>query len=66
MAKKETKMDNLEDILATEVNSIIKNYKKLDIEELGKAKIATEITISFLKAHKDLHVAEDFGGDLED
>ncbi|MEM0173014.1 MAG: hypothetical protein QXI16_00740 [Sulfolobaceae archaeon] len=60
------KQQNIEELLKQEVYNIITNYKKIDLEELSKAKIASEIAISYLKTDKELHKEDNYGEGLDE
>jgi hypothetical protein len=68
MKKTKAKNDDMdiEGLLRKEVYDVIRNYKNEDIEILSKAKIATEIAMSYLKTDKDLHKEDGFGAGLDD
>ncbi len=57
---------DIEKMLKKEVTALIKDYDAMDLDKLAKAKIATEITLNYLKTIKDIHKYEDFGGGLDE
>lgn len=68
MAKKQKVMntEEIQEELRKEVAEIIKGYKDMGIDELSRAKLATEIVMAYLKTDKEIHKDDGFGGELDE